>query len=124
MSERLETARRALTALKNGNLEEVALALDPDIAVRASGGLRTRRYKGVDALTEAYRVAERSYDAPSLSVSSLKEDEDGAVLLNGSVLVRDRQNGNRLRFTVKGVLHFRQGLIHKVYLRRAGRGRE
>lgn len=123
MSERLETARRALSALKDGNTVDLGEELDPDIAVRATGGLRTRRYKGLNALTEAYREAGRYLDAPSLSVDSLREDEDGAVLLAGSVQVRDRRDGKPMRFPVKGVLWFRDGLIHKVYLRQAGRGR-
>jgi ketosteroid isomerase-like protein len=121
MSEKADTARRALSALRNGNPEELGLALDPDIAVRATGGLRTHRYKGLDALTEAYREAGRHFDAPSLRVDSLKEDEDGAVLLAGSVHVR--QDGKPMRFAVKGVLLFRDGLIHRVYLRRTRRGR-
>ena len=119
MSEKVDTARRALDALRNGNPRELGRALDPDIAVRATGGLRTHRYRGLDSLTEAYREAERYFDAPSLSVDALEEDEDGAVLLAGSVQVRHRQDGKPMRFAVKGVLFFRDGLIHKVYLRRA-----
>jgi ketosteroid isomerase-like protein len=123
MSERLETARRALSALREGDTAELGLELDPDITVRASGGLHTHRYNGLDALMEAYREVGRYFGSPSLSIDSLKEDDDGAVSLAGSVQVRHRENGERMRFAVRGVLFFRDGLIHRVYLRRVRRQR-